>query len=121
MADVVAGIAVTGLTLPGIPWWLLGATVCLYAGGIVLNDFFDRNLDAIERPERPIPSGRISPSMASGIGFVLLGAGICLAATVTTAAALVAIAISACVLLYDTPWPRWPSSRSSRSVFYRRS
>ena len=29
----------------------------LYVGGMYLNDAFDRDIDARERPERPIPSG----------------------------------------------------------------
>jgi hypothetical protein len=48
--------------------WLVGATMCLYAGGVVLNDFFDRRLDAIERPERPIPSRRVSAASAAALG-----------------------------------------------------
>ena len=39
-------------------WLLLGSTIGLYLGGMVLNDVFDAKLDAVERPERPIPSGR---------------------------------------------------------------
>ena len=39
VADVLAGYAVAGLSnWPALPW-LLGATACLYAGGVVLNDF----------------------------------------------------------------------------------
>ena len=34
--------------------------VCLYWAGMALNDWADRDLDAVERPERPIPSGRVS-------------------------------------------------------------
>ena len=59
LADVLAGYAVAGLGNPGLGWLLL-STACLYAGGVVLNDVFDRDLDRIERPERPIPSGRVS-------------------------------------------------------------
>ena len=41
-------------------WLLLASSTGLYFGGMVLNDVFDAKLDAVERPERPIPSGRIS-------------------------------------------------------------
>ena len=41
---------------------------CLYAAGMVLNDAFDAELDARERPERPIPSGRISRSRHGVLG-----------------------------------------------------
>jgi 4-hydroxybenzoate polyprenyltransferase len=106
-ADVLAGYAAAGAVqgnggnLGALPW-LLASTVCLYAGGIVLNDFFDRHLDARERPERPIPSGRIRASTAATIGFVLLFAGIGLAFSASPASAAMAMAISASVLLYDT-------------------
>lgn len=97
-ADVLAGAAAAG---SHIQPWLIASTCCLYGGGIVLNDFFDRNLDAVERPERPIPSGRIGATSASTIGFILLGAGIAFASLANAAACLIAIAISCSVLLYD--------------------
>ena len=100
-ADVLAGYAAAGGAQPRTLPWLLTSTVCLYGGGIVLNDFFDRNLDAVERPERPIPSGRVSATTAAAIGFALLGAGIGLAWFATAAAAVIALAVSASVLLYD--------------------
>jgi 4-hydroxybenzoate polyprenyltransferase len=45
IADVLAGYAVAGRGRPEALPWLIAASVCLYAGGVVLNDFFDRNLD----------------------------------------------------------------------------
>jgi 4-hydroxybenzoate polyprenyltransferase len=81
--------------------WLLASTACLYAGGVVLNDFFDRNLDRIERPERPIPSGRVPPAYAATLGAVLLSAGVASAFRGTRSAGVVASAIAAAVLLYD--------------------
>ena len=56
----------TGLVLAGgslvdpriLP--LLIALSLFYVGGMYLNDAFDAELDAKERPERPIPSGQIS-------------------------------------------------------------
>lgn len=102
LADVLAGYALAGLGHARALPWLLVATACLYAGGIVLNDVFDRDIDRIERPERPIPSGRARASVAGGLGAFLLIAGVASASLATTAAALVAVAIAAFVLLYDT-------------------
>src|SRR4029453_15162741 len=34
------------------------SSVCLYWAGMAANDWADRELDAVERPDRPIPSGR---------------------------------------------------------------
>src|SRR5207244_765969 len=48
---------------PGL--WCLAASACLYLGGIALNDYFDRDVDARERPERPIPAGAVPPAPRS--------------------------------------------------------
>ena len=65
--------------------WILGQFIlipmfsisCLYCAGMVLNDYWDREIDSIERPDRPIPSGRVSPGYARNIAVMLLFAGIC--------------------------------------------
>ena len=101
LADVLAGFAIAGLgNRPALPWLLL-STAALYAGGIVLNDVFDRDLDRVERPERPIPSGRISATHAAALGAGLLALGVGAAAAANRTALMVALAIAACVLLYD--------------------
>ncbi|MEM1354679.1 MAG: UbiA family prenyltransferase [Planctomycetota bacterium] len=47
-----------------------------YCGGMVLNDYWDRAIDAQERPGRPIPSGRISPQLARGLAVLLFVVGL---------------------------------------------
>jgi 4-hydroxybenzoate polyprenyltransferase len=101
LADVLAGYAIAGRARPGALPWLLVATACLYGGGVVLNDFFDRAIDSVERPERPIPSGRVLPARAAIFGAILLAAGIGAADAATPAAAMIAAAIIALVLAYD--------------------
>jgi 4-hydroxybenzoate polyprenyltransferase len=101
LGDVLAGFAIAGLRHPErLPWLLLGSC-CLYAGGVVLNDVFDRDLDRIERPERPIPSGRVSTRSAAALGAGLLVGGVAAATMATAAAGAMALAIAATVLLYD--------------------
>jgi 4-hydroxybenzoate polyprenyltransferase len=107
LADVLAGYAVAGRGNQRALPWLLGATVCLYAGGVVLNDFFDRELDAVERPERPIPSGRVSASSAAILGGALLAGGVATAAKATSSAAMIAAAIAALVVSYDARLKRY--------------
>jgi 4-hydroxybenzoate polyprenyltransferase len=82
--------------------WLLLATTGLYGGGVVFNDVFDAELDATERPERPIPSGRSSRSGAVFFGIVLLVGGILAAAQVSLLSALLAIGVALAALLYDS-------------------
>ena len=101
IADILAGYAVAGRGQGARLPWLLAATACLYAGGVVLNDYFDRALDAAERPERPIPSGRVPAGAAGALGGALLFAGVALAFGATTAAGSVALGLAACILLYD--------------------
>src|SRR5262249_62429462 len=48
---------------------VLAAMSLFYVGGMYLNDFFDRALDARERPGRPIPAGDLSAGVVAAIGF----------------------------------------------------
>jgi 4-hydroxybenzoate polyprenyltransferase len=102
LADVLAGYAVAGRPDRPLLLWLLASTACLYAGGVVLNDFFDREIDRVERPERPIPSGRVPASTAGALGGVLLASGVLLALQATSAAAGIAALTAGAILLYDT-------------------
>jgi 4-hydroxybenzoate polyprenyltransferase len=101
LADVLAGFAVAGLAAPAALPGLLAATAGLYAGGVILPDVFDRDLDARERPERPIPSGRVPARSAAWLGAGLLLLGVLAAASTTMDAAFTAAAIAGCVVLYD--------------------
>jgi 4-hydroxybenzoate polyprenyltransferase len=101
LADVLTGYALAGFQNPRALPWLLLSSACLYAGGVVLNDVFDRDLDRVERPERPIPSGRVSIANATILGSVLLAGGPVLALGATSAAVFIATTIAALVVLYD--------------------
>ena len=119
-ADVLAGYAVAGAVLNDrgdwSPWGplvaLCAAGTCLYAGGMVLNDWFDRDRDAAARADRPIPAGEVSPQAAAAFGFGLLAAGVILGGVggwlggYLLAGLLVAAATAACVVLYDGPLKR---------------
>jgi len=54
----------------------MAAALCIYAGGLFFNDYFDRDEDARDRPERPIPSGAVPPERVRAAGVYLHGAGI---------------------------------------------
>lgn len=81
--------------------WLLLATTGLYGGGVVFNDVFDAQLDAKERPERPIPSGRASRQSAILLGSMLLVVGVVAAAQVSWLSATLAATVAEAALLYD--------------------
>lgn len=81
--------------------WLVLATVGLYGGGVVFNDVFDADLDRIERPERPIPSGQASLQGATLLGLALLFGGIVAAWQVSALSAGIATVVALLALLYD--------------------
>lgn len=105
-ADILAGAAVAGIPAAWPLAWLLAASACLYAGGVVLNDYFDRTVDQIERPERPIPAGKISPAIARNFGAALLLAGVAFAAGAGRPSVLVAGGLAGAILLYDSAGKR---------------
>ena len=75
--NTLAGATLAGAAIaPGRVILLAAAFSLLYTGGMYLNDAFDRKVDARERPERPIPSGRVRAGSVFAIGFGLLGMGI---------------------------------------------
>ncbi|GAA1402924.1 SCO3242 family prenyltransferase [Oerskovia paurometabola] len=78
------------------------SSACLYAGGMALNDYADRELDAVERPERPLPSGRVSPERALGVASGLTVAGLALAGAGGGRRSFVlAVPLAASVWTYD--------------------
>jgi 4-hydroxybenzoate polyprenyltransferase len=100
-ADILAGFATApGAPIAALPYLLL-ATTGLYGGGVVFNDVFDAKLDAVERPERPIPSGSVSLAAAAVFGAALLGGGVFIAWRWSTLSGAIAIATGASALLYD--------------------
>ncbi|PSF38498.1 polyprenyltransferase [Aphanothece hegewaldii CCALA 016] len=102
-ADILAGFAVSDAIITDSTSlaWLLLATTGLYGGGVVFNDVCDAQLDAIERPERPIPGGRISLQAATVLGILLLGVGILAAAQVSRLSMILAVSIAVLALIYD--------------------
>lgn len=102
ISDILAGMTIGQFMFSETtPYWLLPATIGLYGGGVVMNDVFDARLDAIERPERPIPSGRVSLAAASTMGITLLVTGIALASLNSPQSAVIALAIAITTIIYN--------------------
>ncbi|EKB47937.1 UbiA-like protein EboC [Cecembia lonarensis] len=114
IADIWAGFAVSGAAalllsqnteignayvLPLI--WLSLSTIGLYGGGVAFNDVFDAKLDAIERPERPIPSGKVKKSNAIWMATLLIALGVLAAFQVNLWSGFIALAVGLLAVLYD--------------------
>jgi 4-hydroxybenzoate polyprenyltransferase len=102
VADIFAGMSIAGFTFSEFsPFWLVAATIGLYGGGVVMNDVFDSKLDAVERPERPIPSGRVALSSAATLGISLLLSGIVCAFLFNALSGIIAIVVALLTILYN--------------------
>ena len=103
LGDTIAGGHAGGARFRGRQWLLPLASVFLYSGGMALNDYADRELDAVERPERPIPSGRVSSRRAFGIASACMAVGVGLAAAGGGRRSLgVAAPLVGAIVLYNT-------------------
>ena len=115
IADILAGLAVSGMGItlfasetekvaavsPGALFWLCLATIGLYGGGVAFNDVLDADLDRVERPERPIPSGEVSVTNAAIMASSLLLLGILASWQVSALSGMIALAVAILALLYD--------------------
>jgi 4-hydroxybenzoate polyprenyltransferase len=103
-ADSLAGWLLGGGSLGEVGRWapLAIASMVLYAAGMALNDVFDAEIDRQERPGRPIPSGRVSRSLAGGLGAIGLVVGPLVAwLSGSFTSLIVAGVLAAVILAYD--------------------
>jgi geranylgeranylglycerol-phosphate geranylgeranyltransferase len=100
LAAIVAYLIDTGTVIPE-SLLLFFIVALITAAGNVINDFFDAEIDAINRPDRPIPSGAVSRGAAQGFAVTLFLAGIlvsfftnflCISITIFNALLLIAYA-----------------------------
>ena len=116
-SNVVAAIALAG-GHPGASTIVLAcvAMSLMYIAGMWLNDAFDRDIDRVERPERPIPSGEVTAATVFDAGFVMLGGGVAvvaLAAFATGAGGkpiVSAVALASLIIFYDANHKQNPLS-----------
>ena len=107
IADILAGLSLakfifsTDISSIQTIILLCIATVGLYGGGVVFNDVFDADLDAIERPERAIPSGKVSKQNATILGISLLIIGVFCASVVSFQSMIVAFCVAILALVYN--------------------
>ena len=84
--DVVAGAA---------------AAFAFIGAGNALNDYLDRDIDKKAHPDRPIPSGRISPSNVRGLSAALFALSLALAYSVSISAFLMVSLLVGLMLCYE--------------------
>jgi len=106
--NVLTGVVLAGGTLGDVrtPLLLLALTL-FYVAGMYLNDAFDAGVDAVERPERPIPAGRVSRRSVFGAGFTMMTAAVVFMHVAGSVAdtlpwpTLAGLALGAAIVFYD--------------------
>lgn len=81
--------------------WIVAASLFFYAGGLIMNDLVDRPVDARERPDRPLPSGRIHPVAARAVLTLCCVAGVACAASAGRMALVVAVILMSAITGYN--------------------
>lgn len=100
--DAWSGAAWAGVSPAGNAALMPCGSVLLYWSGMALNDWADRGVDAVERPERVIPSGRVPAGTALAIAGALGAAGIAATALVGGRRALrISVPLAVLIATYD--------------------
>ncbi|UUX91998.1 geranylgeranylglycerol-phosphate geranylgeranyltransferase [Methanoplanus endosymbiosus] len=101
---VLLGIIIAKGTIPGVSpaeyLILIPVVAMITAAGNVINDYYDREIDAVNRPERPIPSGSVSTKGALAYSIVLFAAGITLSVFTGYLCLIIASVNSLLLVLY---------------------
>lgn len=80
----------------------IGATVLAAGAGNAINDYFDRDIDRINAPERPIPRGAVAPRTALAFSLLLFAAAVVLALALPTLALAIATVNLLALVAYTT-------------------
>lgn len=78
------------------------AAFIIAGAGFIINDYYDFDVDSVNRPHRPLPSGRISLRVAYRSALLLFGIGILLSVFINVYTLLIAVFNS--LLLYLYAW-----------------
>lgn len=76
-------------------------SVCLYAAGVIFNDIADRQTDRKERPNRPIPSGKITQRNAILLALLLIVISITVSYFISVATLIIVFVLITSIFLYD--------------------
>ncbi len=103
LAALVGGAVSAGLgTFLAADVYLAALAAVLIAGaGSAANDLADAEADSVGRPRRPLPSGKVRRTAATGFSAALFLVGILLSGLINTLAFAITVLVSALMLLYS--------------------
>lgn len=82
---------------------VVGASLCLYCHGLLINDLADLEEDRRERPNRPLPSGAARPGTVTGIAIILALLALLFCSIINLDSITVGLALLISILVYN----RW--------------
>jgi len=82
---------VTGVVTARSAFYGFAAGFLLLAASMILNDYFDRDIDAINEPSRPLPSGSVTSTEALSFALILASLGLLSAARTGLPTLLIAV------------------------------
>lgn len=101
---IIAGASVASQTMPGMPV-LIGAlsAALLNAASNVTNQYFDIEIDRINKPFRPLPSGRMAKARVPAFAGLLYLGALLLAGTVNPRFFALALLTAGITFFYSAP------------------
>lgn len=102
VSNVLAGAVLAAPLM--LDWKIVFVVIAMalfYTAGMYLNDIFDYDIDVRERPERPLPSGRVQLTVAWMLTIVMFGLGLVLLGTVSSASLVSGAVLVALIVVYD--------------------
>lgn len=82
-------------------WWAALAVFFITGAGNVVNDFFDIERDRINKPYRPLPSGKISKGFAVAISIILFSIGLFFSYIINLELFYLAVLASSLLIIYS--------------------
>ena len=103
ISDTVAGAVLASFLAEVSTVVIVAVAMALfYTAGMILNDVLDEEIDRVERPERPLPSGAVSRSAAIVVVAALFAVGLALLLVEGLEPFLAGIGLVALIVLYDS-------------------
>lgn len=112
-SNVLVGAALASLDTPIPIGTTLGAIVAIslfYVGGMAQNDLIDLRIDTEERPERPIPSGRLSKGEVRLFTIITFTIGLIIIGLTAPQAVPIALGLLVAINLYNLLHKKWTGS-----------
>jgi geranylgeranylglycerol-phosphate geranylgeranyltransferase len=107
IGGVIAEESLRGLLFPKL-YIAMAVVFLVLMGGNVLNDYFDAEIDKINHPARPIPSGQVSRTSAKYLAIVFFTAGLVISVFTLNAFQFVLAALAVFLLVtYEWKTKSW--------------